>query len=294
MTPFQPPGSDWDLGLRGFTANDSLGQTMSQPSFAGSVPRIYHTYLGPLIFEDYAKDLSARLAPGANDRILELACGTGIVTRQIVGAMPKGATLTATDISPPMLEIAKQEVGTDPRVTFQAVDACSLPFAAASFDAIVCQYGVMFFPDKVKAMREARRVLKPRGRYIFNVWDSLQHNPIPRVVHETLGRLFPDNPPLFVAQTPYGWFDRAEIERVTRAGGFTNVTLEEVGFDCAAATAEDVARAWLEGTPLFPALQERGVTDLTAVRQTVTKELAARFGDKPCRSTIRAVVVTAA
>lgn len=266
---------------------------MSQPSFSGSVPRIYHTYLGPLLFEAYAKDLAARLAPGANDRILELACGTGIVTRRIVGALPRGATLTATDISPPMLEVAMQEVGTDPRVTFQAADACSLPFAAASFDAIVCQYGVMFFPDKIGAMREARRVLRPRGRYIFNVWDSLQHNPFPRVVHETLARLFPANPPRFVEQIPYGWSDRAEIERVTRAGGFTSVTLEELASDSTGPSAEDVARAWLEGTPLFPALQERGVTDLTEIRGTVTGALAAEFGDRPCRSTMRAVVVEA-
>lgn len=298
--------------------------TMPQPpAFAGSIPRTYHDHLGPLLFEPYARDLTARLhsaltAHAARDRaaprILELAAGTGIVTRAIAASMPEGATLVATDISPAMLEVAKQTVGDlasdsrparatlaahavhtshTPRVTFQPVDACTLPFPDASFDALACQYGVMFFPDKVSAMKHARRVLKPGGRYVFNVWDSLAHNPIPQAVHEFLAREFPNNPPQFLSQMPYGWHDRAEIERVTRAGGFASVTLETVDFPSIAPTARDAARAWLEGTPLFPALQERGVTDIAPLRRRVAEMLVAKFGNKPCRSTMRAIVVAA-
>lgn len=267
--------------------------TPTNAAFTGSIPKTYHQYLGPLIFEDYAKDLAARLQPKPNDRVLELACGTGIVTRKIAQALPTGATLAATDLNEAMLEVARTFVDPTPQVTFQKADACTLPFADRSFDAIACQYGVMFFPDKVESMREARRVLKTGGRYIFNVWDSLEHNPLPGTVTSTLAAMFPDNPPVFLAKTPYGWFDRAEIERVVRAGGFTQVALETLEFPSIAPTAEDAARGFVEGTPNLVALQERGVTDFGPVRSAAARALAERFGDRPCRATMRAIVVTA-
>ena len=268
---------------------------MASPSaFTGSIPKTYHTYLGPLLFEDYARDLARRLAPRPGDRILELACGTGIATRELLAALPRGqGTLAATDLNDAMLEVARAHVPADPRLTFRQADACSLPFEDRSFDAIACQYGVMFFPDKEKAMREARRVLSPGGRYVFNVWDSLEHNPIPRIIHETVAAMFPTNPPNFLAAAPHGWHNRAEIERTTRAGGFTKVTLESVDFPSSAPTAEDAARAFIEGTPLLPALAERGLTDPTPARNAAAKALAKHLGDHPCRSTMRAIVVTA-
>ncbi len=267
---------------------------MSSPTaFTGSVPTNYHTHLGPLLFEPYAKDLAARLARASPTRILELACGTGISTRAILAASLPSATLSATDLNSAMLEIAKGVIATDRRATFNAVDACSLPYADASFDAIGCQFGVMFFADKVRAMREARRVLAPSGRYTFSVWDSLADNPIPRTVHETLATLFPTNPPPFIAQTPYGWSDPAEIERVVRTGGFTRIEIEPMTFESIAPSADDAARGWVEGTPVFAALQERGVTDFTPIRAAVALALRERFGNTPCRSTMRALVVTA-
>lgn len=266
---------------------------MSQPAFTGSVPNTYHRYLGPLIFEAYAKDTARRLAPRDGERVLELAAGTGIVTKELLGALPPRAALVATDLAEPMLAVARSHVAPDPRVTFQQADACSLPFADASFDAIACQFGVMFFPDRVKAMQEARRVLKPGGRYIFNVWDSLEHNPIPRVVQETARGAFTQDPPQFLTNLPYGWFDRTEIERVVRAGGFARCEIATVEFPSVAPKAEDAARGFIEGTPMLAALAERGVKDPTSIREAATRELAARFGDKPCRSTMRAIVVTA-
>lgn len=263
------------------------------PTFTGSVPQTYHTYLGPLIFEAYAADIARRLNVRDAERVLELAAGTGIVTKELLAALPPGAALVATDLAEPMLAVARSHVVPDPRVAFHQADACSLPFADASFDAIACQFGVMFFPDKVKAMQEARRVLKPGGRFIFSVWDSLEHNPIPRVVQETARKAFTRDPPKFLTNLPYGWFDHAEIERVVRAGGFTRCTIETVEFPSVAPTAEDAARGFIDGTPLLAALAERGVKDPTPIREAATRELSARFGDKPCRSTMRAIVVRA-
>lgn len=267
--------------------------TSMNAAFIGSIPQTYHQYLGPLIFEDYARDLATRLQPKPNERILELACGTGIVTRRIAESLPAGATLAATDLNEAMLSVARTVVDSAPRVTLQQADACKIPFADHAFDAIACQYGVMFFPDKVQSMREARRVLRPGGRYIFNVWDSLEHNPLPGTVTNTLAAMFPDNPPVFLAKTPYGWFDRSEIERVVRAGGFTRVALETLEFPSIAPTAEDAARGFVEGTPNLVALQERGVTDFGPVRAAAARALAERFGERPCRATMRAIVVTA-
>jgi ubiquinone/menaquinone biosynthesis C-methylase UbiE len=263
-------------------------------AFVGSIPATYHRYLGPLIFEDYAADLTRRLAVRSGERVLELACGTGIVTRRLVSALPLDATLTATDLNEAMLKQAREIAGDDSRVTFRQADACAIPFQDSSFDALACQFGVMFFPDKELAMREARRVLKPGGRYIFNVWDSLEHNSIPHVVHETVAARFPTNPPDILQAAPYGYFDRAEIERVCLAAGFTRVKLETVAFPSVAPDAEVAARGFIEGTPLLVALQDRGVTDPAPLRAAATQALAARFGARPCRSTMRAVVVEVA
>lgn len=261
-------------------------------AFGGSVPQVYHNFLGPMIFEAYAKDMAARLGVKPGQRVLELACGTGIVTREIVRAMPGDASLVATDLNPAMLEIAKTEAGGDARVSTAVVDACTPSYEDGSFDVIACQYGVMFFPDKIGSMKQARRVLKAGGKYVFSVWDSLEHNPIPRAVHETLAGMFPANPPRFLEQLPYGWSDRAEIERTVRAGGFANVTVETVGFPSSAPTAGEAAKAWVEGTPLRPALAERGAADPAPVTARVAEVLAAKFGAGPCGSMMRAVVVT--
>lgn len=262
-------------------------------AFTGSIHRTYHAFLGPLIFEPYARDIVPRLQLAGGERVLELAAGTGIVTAHILQALPRDGTLVATDLSEPMLDVARSFVGADPRLTFSQADACQLPFADASFDALACQYGVMFFPDKIRAMQEARRVLAPGGRYIFNIWDSLEHNPIPRIVHESLLASVPDDPPMFLAKMPFGYSEIHEIERVTRSGGFANVKIQHVELPCIAPAAEDAARGYIEGTPVSGALSERGISDPTPIRTAAATRLAEAFGDRPCRATMRAVVVTA-
>jgi SAM-dependent methyltransferase len=261
-------------------------------AFVGSIPETYHSALGPLLFEPYARELAARVSLGPRERVLELACGTGIVTRALLSVLPPTGTLVATDLNEAMLDVARGHVGSDARLRFQQADACALPFEGGSFDLLVCQFSVMFFPDKVQAMREARRVLAPGGRYLLDVWDSLEHNPHPGAVHEAVAALFPADPPTFLS-TPYGWFDRATIERTLRAGGFDEIRMEVVTLPSLAPTSDDVARGFLEGTPMLGQLRERGVGDVAPIRRAVSEALARRYGQRPCQSSMRAFVISA-
>jgi ubiquinone/menaquinone biosynthesis C-methylase UbiE len=269
--------------------------TASPAAFSGSIPETYHAALGPLLFEPYARDLAARLTRaglGPGTRVLELACGTGIVTRRLLEVLPRDGALVATDISEPMLGQAKRNVPADARVTFAQADACVLPFSDAEFDAIVCQYGVMFFPEKEKAMREARRVLRAGGVYLFNVWDSLEHNAMPRIVQRTLDERFGAGAAGFLRKLPHGWSDRAEIERVVRAGGFSSVRVETLAVQTSAPDAATIARGYLLGTPNAGTLAELKA-DAEAVVAQAGKAIAAELGDRPCRGTVQAVVVEA-
>src|SRR5262245_55217268 len=162
--------------------------------YVGSIPQHYDRCLGPLIFIDYAADIAHRVAARSPARVLETAAGTGIATRCLRDILPAGVRLTATDLNPPMLEIARTKFRPGEQVEFQPADATALPFADGSFDAVICQFGVMFFPDKDKSYREAFRILPPGGRYLFNVWDSHRHNPAGRIAHEVIGSFFPHDP----------------------------------------------------------------------------------------------------
>lgn len=267
---------------------------MSTPAaaFVGSVPENYHRYLGPMLFEPYARDLAARLRVAPDARLLEIACGTGIVTRAVAAALPAGATLVATDLNQAMVDVARSHLGSNRAVSWGTADAQALPFADRSFDAVFSQFGVMFFPDKARAMREARRTLVPGGRFIFNVWASMDRNPMSRTVHEALARMFPANPPDFL-KTPFGWFDRAEIERVLRSAGFSDITSDTVTFTSTAPTADDAAGGFTEGSPMAAQLQERGVADLKPVRRAVADVLAQRHGRAPCQAPMEAIVFSA-
>jgi len=171
--------------------------------FTGSIPQFYDHGLGPVFFTDFADDIARRAAPLAPMRVLEIAAGTGIVTRRLRDLLPR-AHLIATDLNPPMLEVARQKFRPGEAVEFQPADATALPFPDASFDAVVCQFGVMFFPDKDKGHREARRVLVSGGRYLFSVWDSHRHNPIGWLITDILARFFPQDPPQFY-QVPFSY-----------------------------------------------------------------------------------------
>jgi len=264
----------------------------SDTLFAGSIPELYDTCLVPLIFEPYAEDLAKRAVALEPSRVLETAAGTGVVTRALAGALPAHVELVATDLNQPMIDRAAA-VGTQRPVTWQQADALQLPFEDASFDLVVCQFGVMFFPDKVHAFSEARRVLRPGGTLLFNVWDCIEENQFADVVTQALATLFPGDPPLFMARTPHGYFDRIAISRDLAGAGFGALpAFETRAARSRAASAKDVAIAYCQGTPLRNEIKARAGADLAAATSTCAAAIADRFGAGPVDGKIQAHIVT--
>lgn len=259
--------------------------------FSGSVPGFYDRYLGPWLFEPYAADLVARLPERDGLRVLEIACGTGIATRRLREALPGSATLVATDLNEAMIEYARAAVP-DPAIVWQQADAQALPFEDASFDVVVCQFGFMFLPDKVQGFREARRVLRPGGVLLGNVWHSHDENPWAGSVHTTVAELFPADPPSFL-ETPYGYFDADRIRADLAEARWEDVHLDAVRLESLAESALDVALGVATGSPLSYQLAERG-----ADPETVAGELAQRLvavgGERPFRAELAATIITAA
>jgi SAM-dependent methyltransferase len=263
--------------------------TNSDKVFAGSIPKIYEQHLVPLIFEPYAADIAERLRRQPPARVLEVAAGTGVVTRAMAAALPQ-AGIVATDLNQAMLDQAAA-VGTPRGVEWKAADALQLPFADGTFDAVVCQFGVMFFPDKVRAFGEARRVLKPGGLYIFNVWDRLAENEFAHEISAALGRLFPQDPPRFLARTPYGYHDPAQIGRELAAAGFGAVQVRTVPARSRAPSARIPAVAYCQGTPLRSEIESRDAAGLERATDAAAAAIAARFGKGPVEAKIQALVI---
>jgi len=261
-------------------------------TFAGSIPEIYDRYLVPLIFEPYARDLARRLSLFTPADILEVAAGTGVVTRAMTASMPN-ARIVASDLNQPMLDRAAQMQSPDAKVIWRQADAQALPFGDGSFDAVVCQFGAMFFPDKVQAYREARRVLRPGGRFVFNVWDVISRNDFADVVTQALTKMFPDDPPLFMARTPHGYHDPAAIRAQLDEAGFAAVEIDAVEERSRAASARDVAIAYCQGTPLHNEIEARRPGGLEEATAATSAELAQRFGNGPVDGLISAHVITA-
>jgi ubiquinone/menaquinone biosynthesis C-methylase UbiE len=259
--------------------------------FAGSIPALYDRYLGPFLFAPYARDLAERLA-GFEGQLLEIAAGTGIVTRALAGALPSTAAITATDLNQPMLDHAAQQLDS-PRVTWRQADALNLPFDGGAFDAVVCQFGAMFFPDKVAGYAQARRVLRPGGRFLFSVWDRIETNAIPAVVHEAVTALFPRDPPDFMTRTPHGYHDLDRIRGDLRAAGFERITIDTVMLPSRAASPADPATGFCKGSPLRHMIEARAPQELDRVTGQVTEAVARRFGDGPIEGPIQAHVITA-
>lgn len=256
-------------------------------AFSGSVPENYHRHLGPVLFEPYAKDLAARI--GDVQRLLEIACGTGIVSQALARQLPD-ATIVATDLNQAMLDIAMQHVDSK-RVTFRQADAMQLPFGDGEFDAVVCQFGFMFVPDKVVAFREVRRVLRRDGLFAFNVWDSLAANDGSRTVNDVVRALFPSDPPRFI-DIPFSMHDRRAIERWLRDAGFQKIKIRDLPLMSESPSAKQFASGYVQGTPLADSLRQRG-GDFDQITTAVEKELARLYGDRPMRSRMQAIVVEA-
>lgn len=268
---------------------------MHQPSsdtlFSGSVPELYERYLVPLIFQPFAVDLAARAAALSPRRVLEIAAGTGVVTRQLASRLGGDVDIVATDLNAPMLKHAAR-IGTSRPVEWQPADAQQLPFADAAFDVVICQFGAMFFPDRPKAFAEARRVLRPGGTLLFNVWDRIEENLFADTITTALADVFPDNPPRFLARTPHGYFDAATIARDLEAGGFTQPP--RVDIVTAVARAEHprvVAIAYCQGTPLRNEIEARDASRLAPATHAAETALACCFGSGAIEGKIQAQVV---
>jgi ubiquinone/menaquinone biosynthesis C-methylase UbiE len=261
--------------------------------FAGSIPELYDQYLVPLIFEPYASDLATRIVRTAPRDVLETAAGTGVLTTAMVSRLPAATRIVSTDLNQPMLDYASAKPPLRGRVTWQQADALALPFEAATFDVVTCQFGAMFFPDKVKGYREALRVLKPRGRFLFNVWGRIADNHFADVVTDALAALFPKDPPLFMARTPHGYHDVARIREDLSAGGFENISIETVDHTSKAKSARDVAIAYCQGTPLRNEIVARDASRLEEATNVAEAALAKRFGGGAIEGLISAHVIAA-
>jgi len=260
--------------------------------FSGSVAEIYQRYMVPLFFEPYAEDIARRLAPRKPADVLEIAAGTGAVTRALAKALPPSTTIIATDLNQPMLDEAATHPIARP-VTWRQADAMQLPFGDATFDAVVCQFGAMFFPDRAKAFAEVHRVLRPGGVYLFNVWDRIEDNEFADEVTRALAAMFPQNPPRFLARTPHGYHDRATIERDLRAGGFTlPAEIAVVAARSRADTPRIPAMAYCQGTPLRGEIEALDKARLNEATDRAAQAIAKRFGNGMVEGKIQALVVS--
>jgi ubiquinone/menaquinone biosynthesis C-methylase UbiE len=260
--------------------------------FTGTIPQLYDRHMVPMLFAPYAAVIAERVRTASACRVLETAAGTGVLTKALLDALSPLAEITATDLNEPMVAYGASHI-VHPRVRWASADAQALPFDAQAFDVVVCQFGVMFFPDRLPAFAEARRVLDHSGTFVFSVWDDLSHNDFARAVHNALTAYFPGDPPQFIARTPHGHADVAELERTLRAAGFTRVGVERVEARSRAPSPREPAVALCQGTPLRNEILARAPDALEAVTEAVAAALAAAFGPGPIEGEMRAYLVTA-
>jgi SAM-dependent methyltransferase len=265
-----------------------MNDSAADPSFSGSIPDVYERLLVPVLFEPYAKDLARRVKKLAPERVLEIAAGTGVVTRAIAAATPASVDIIATDLSQPMLDQA-EAAGTSRPVHWQQADAQDLPFEDVSFDAVICQFGVMFFPDRVGAYREVARVLRPGGSFILNVWASAPDNDFAQAVQDALVETFPDDPPTFLIRLPFGYHDDSAIRSELVAAGLGDVKYETLDATSRAESADVAAFALCQG-PLAVEIEERGTGALDVATSAAAAKLRERYGPAAIEGRMRAYV----
>src|SRR3569832_39924 len=261
--------------------------------FAGSIPEKYDCHMVPLIFEPYAADMARRVAALSPSAVLEIAAGSGVVTRDLAPRLSKDASYVVTDLNQPMLDYAASRQPPDPRITWRQADALALPFEDAAFDVVCCQFGAMFFPDRVRGYREARRVLKAGGHYIFSVWDRIEENVFADDVTNALARIFPSDPPRFLARTPHGYHDTAAIRRDVEEAGFSRVAIETRAEQSPASSPRVPAVAYCQGTLLRNEIEAREAGKLESVTDYVTSAIADRHGHGDLAAKIQAHIVVA-
>ncbi|KAA1180186.1 methyltransferase domain-containing protein [Rhizobium tropici] len=261
--------------------------------FAGSIPENYDRHMVPLIFEPYAADLAQRAASLAPTAVLEIAAGTGAVTRALAPRLSPDASYVVTDLNQPMLDYAASRQAPDSRITWRQADAMTLSFEDAAFDLVFCQFGAMFFPDRVSAYREAKRVLKPGGHFLFNVWDRIEENIFADDVTNALARIFPNDPPRFLARTPHGYHDVDRIRSDLENAGFTDVVIETRAEQSRASSPGLPAVAYCQGTLLRNEIEAREAGSLEAATDYVASAIADRHGNGEVAAKIQAHIILA-
>ena len=260
-------------------------------AFSGTIPTFYEKYLGPLFFEPFALEMAKRVKKMSPSSLLELASGTGRLTKYLPFVLPSGASFHATDLNPAMLQIAQDRLkGID--IDWGIVDAVQLPFADRSFEAIACQFGVMFYSDKSKAYQEAYRVLKPGGSFLFAAWDDLEHNPIAQIANELSKEFFPVDPPKFY-ELPFSYCVEQEIREDLASADFTQVEIELVTLKGHADTAEEIALGIFEGSPIYTTITERDASALPLIKRKMVEQLKKEFGAANLKVPIQARIVRA-
>jgi ubiquinone/menaquinone biosynthesis C-methylase UbiE len=261
--------------------------------FAGSVPENYDRYMVPLIFEPYAEDIAQRAAAFSPGNVLETAAGTGVVTRALAPRLPPGASYVITDLNLSMLDYAASRQPSDGRIEWRQADALALPFENAAFDVVCCQFGAMFFPDRSSGYREARRVLKPGGHFLFSVWDRIEENVFANEITNALVRIFPHDPPRFLARTPHGYHDTALIRSELEKAGFSHVVIETRAEQSRASSPRIPALAYCQGTPLRNEIETRDAGKLEAATDYAESVIANKHGRGEIASKIQAHVIVA-
>jgi len=261
--------------------------------FAGSIPENYERYMVPLIFERYAADMAERVVSLSPANILETCAGTGAVTRALAPRLGSGAHYIASDLNQPMIDFAASRQLPDRRIEWRQADALALPFEAARFDVVCCQFGAMFFPDRIAGYREARRVLKGGGRLLFSVWDRIEENIFADDVTHALAEIFPQDPPRFLARTPHGYHDMALIRRELEEAGFSSITTETRAEQSCASSPRIPAVAYCHGTLLRQEIEARNAGGLTPATDYVTEVLSEKHGSGEVSAKIQAHIIQA-
>lgn len=259
--------------------------------FAGSVPASYERLMVPLLFRPYAEELARRAAALAPACVLETAAGTGAVAQALHEALPQ-AQIVVTDLNQPMLDVAQERFRSE-QVRFQQADALDLPFEDAEFDLVVCQFGAMFFPDRVLGHSEAFRVLCDGGHYLLAIWDRIDRNALTYAAQDVLIDTFPEDPPLFMREGPFSYHDTSKIETDLHEAGFATVDIETVELRSRSASARDAASALCYGTPMGVEIGERDPGSLDRVLEGLESALLRFEGPSGIDAPMSAHIVTA-
>lgn len=258
-------------------------------AFVGSIPENYDRCLGPMLFDPYARDVAARVKVPDGGSLIEIACGTGIVTRHLLDALPPSVKIVATDLNEAMINFARQKFGADENIEWKPADALDLPFADQTFDAVVCQFGLMFFPDKQQGVNEAHRVLKPGGQYIVSVWDDIERVDLAKVTQAVIKQFFPEDPPDFY-DIPFSFHDQDRLRSLLTAAGFREITIDAVPFPCVSVSARDAAHGLINGNPVITAINERDAAKAPEIEAALAEKIAAQFGSAPVAARMQAIV----